>query len=208
MEVWKAIHNYESHYEVSSFGRVRRIARYTSQRSRLSYDDVTHIKKQLSNNVKQKDIAAEFGLRPSQISMIYTGRTYKEFVHRILKQSMRTDGYRFVVLSVEGNTTQKAVHRLVTEAFIGPCQLGYQVNHIDGNRLNNAACNLEYVTPTENALHAVYILRRKKKLSPEQAKEILELKDSTSTRAEIADNFGISVHMVTSIWIRRSWKLV
>jgi len=46
-------------------------------------------------------------------------------------------------------------HRLIAWAFLGQSDL--QVNHIDGDILNNALSNLEYVTPMENQCH-----RRKK----------------------------------------------
>ncbi|CAK0814170.1 unnamed protein product [Prorocentrum cordatum] len=44
------------------------------------------------------------------------------------------------------------IHRLVAWAFLEPPPLGpaWQLNHIDGERSNNRACNLEYVTPAEN----------------------------------------------------------
>lgn len=50
---------------------------------------------------------------------------------------------------------KKAVHDLVTAAFIGPKPPGKQVNHKDGVKTNNVPENLEYVTPAENARHAV-----------------------------------------------------
>ena len=49
------------------------------------------------------------------------------------------------------------VHRLVGEHFCendNPSEKIY-INHIDGNRLNNHYTNLEWVTPTENAQHAL-----------------------------------------------------
>jgi hypothetical protein len=42
------------------------------------------------------------------------------------------------------------VHRLVAEAFLGPCPVGHEVDHRDGVRDHNWASNLDYVTRAEN----------------------------------------------------------
>jgi hypothetical protein len=57
-------------------------------------------------------------------------------------------GYPYVKLS--GNT-KVSVHRLVLEAFVGPCPDGMQACHIDGNQTNNRLSNLRWDTPRENS---------------------------------------------------------
>lgn len=51
------------------------------------------------------------------------------------------------------------VHRAVAEAFIGTIPPGMQVNHLDGDKLNNTPGNLAICTPSENQLHSHKHLR-------------------------------------------------
>lgn len=85
---------------------------------------------------------------------------------RLILQSLRHDYYR-VSLNKGGKTSKCSVHRLVAEAFHGsPSDSDLIVNHIDGNKKNNRAENLNWLTRSENSLHAIGLgLRKKRKTS-------------------------------------------
>lgn len=71
-----------------------------------------------------------------------------------IKQQYHMKGYKVVTL-VQGDLKKTLqVHRLVSIAFIENPLNKKQVNHIDGNKENNHISNLEWVTQSENQLHA------------------------------------------------------
>ena len=60
------------------------------------------------------------------------------------------DGYLVVNLCKDGICRRIPVHRLVAEAFISSEISGLEINHIDCDRKNNHADNLEILTRQEN----------------------------------------------------------
>ena len=46
--------------------------------------------------------------------------------------------------------TQRYVHRLMWESFIGPVPKCYEIDHIDGDKLNNNISNLRVLTHKQN----------------------------------------------------------
>ena len=73
---------------------------------------------------------------------------------QILKGSYNTYGYWKVdLINIDGRKTVN-VHRLVAMAFIPNPESKAQVNHIDGNKINNNVNNLEWNTQRENNEHS------------------------------------------------------
>lgn len=64
-----------------------------------------------------------------------------------------TTGYAMVAVCTNGVVKHELVHRLVAATFVGGS--GPQVNHKDGNKLNNAASNLEWCDAGHNNRHAL-----------------------------------------------------
>jgi len=87
------------------------------------------------------------------------GKIYSNKTNRYLK--LCPSGYKMKYLQAKLYDPKtgyhyKNVHRLVAEHFIkNEDKTKTQVNHIDGNTLNNDYTNLEWVTPKQNMEHAV-----------------------------------------------------
>jgi hypothetical protein len=73
----------------------------------------------------------------------------------IRKPESKTNQYPTVVLTKNGKNKTFRIHRLVAQAFIPNPESKPEVNHKDMNKNNNAAENLEWVTPGENIAHAI-----------------------------------------------------
>ena len=122
---------------------------------------------------------------------------------RVLSGSVHADGYIFVTIG----GSQLRVHRLVAKAFVPNPNGKPEVNHIDGNRMNNAADNLEWTTRSENQKHAVdnglqprVTNTYQGKFTPEQREEIKRLWDSgTVSKRQIARQYGVSHTCINDI---------
>ena len=69
---------------------------------------------------------------------------------KVLKQSISNSGYKCLNIKNKGYF----IHRALAFVFIDNPLNKEQVNHIDGNKLNNDISNLEWVTRSENCKHA------------------------------------------------------
>lgn len=98
------------------------------------------------------EIIAVKTIGEKQIAYIYTNTPDRPITAK------NNSGY--MIMNVEGKT--RTVHSLVAEAFLGPRPYGYDIDHIDGNKLNNNASNLRYVTHEDNMKHFYKHNTRKK----------------------------------------------
>jgi hypothetical protein len=119
-----------------------------------------------------------------------------------------------VVLHRNGVETPRLVHRLVAEAFIGPCPEGHEVNHLDGNPRNNSLANIEYCTGAENHAHAVTNgLKSRGERHPTARlteRDVLAIRKALDSgdknRAQLAREYGVSHNSLTDIYRRRTWR--
>lgn len=136
----------------------------------------------------------------------------------VLKQKLNKKGY----LQVDLNPTI-TVHKVVANTFLDKKDGNLQVNHKDGNKLNNTVENLEWVTPKENMIHAsrnglINVTKHKlnakgennnsAKLKEEDILNIKKLLKDGYKDKYIANLYNVSRSNITMIRLNRSWKHV
>lgn len=73
----------------------------------------------------------------------------------IISSTITSKGYEYVAIRQKGIYVGYSVHRLVATAFIPNPKRLPQVNHLDGNKLNNHVSNLEWCDAYDNIMHAI-----------------------------------------------------
>ena len=120
---------------------------------------------------------------------------------RVLKPSIHKLGYRQIILSKQTVRTNHRVARLVAIAFHpNPLNLP-EVDHIDMNKLNDLANNLEWVTEAENVrrAHASGRVKNFSKITKAQVVEMRELRALGWTNKALAQKYKMHAAHVSKI---------
>jgi HNH endonuclease/NUMOD4 motif len=128
-----------------------------------------------------------------------------------LKPWSTLGGYQMIYLCKNNKQYPRLLHRLIAATFIGPSRL--EVNHIDNNKKNNAAANLEYVTRKQNMDHARKFGRayapkamsRPNKLNEKYVRQIRKQLKAGIARRTIAARFGVTHQTITGIANGECW---
>lgn len=133
---------------------------------------------------------------------------------KILKPSV-SGGYLRGAVCVNKKMIPYKIHRLVALAFIPNNENKKEVNHIDGNKLNNHVENLEWCTRQENIEHCILNKLQKpfkgeeignSKLLEFQVIEIRnKFKPRVYSRAKLAKEYNVSEATIKDILYKRTW---
>lgn len=132
-------------------------------------------------------------------------------------QFINNHGYSHVMIWKDNKGTFKAVHRFVAQAFIPNPENKPCVNHIDGDKSNNKVGNLEWVTYSENTIHALENgLKIPEQgedvhnagITNDQAREVCELLMEGRGPQEVSDLTGIPSYTIQSIRSKTGWTSI
>ena len=82
------------------------------------------------------------------------GEIYSLTFNKLIKSHNDGNGYLIVKLRENNKSKNYKVHRIVAKVYLDNYKNLPQVNHIDGNKLNNHWTNLEWVSGSDNMKHA------------------------------------------------------
>ena len=161
-----------------------------------------------------KDIPGYPGYKASDDGQIASFKKYSSGY--IMAQHKSTNGYMRVNLQHGDKSTCAGVHRFVAMAFIPNPDNLPEVNHKNGDKTDNRVENLEWVTSSQNHLHAYRELGkqsaakgkhfdRRAKLTPT---EVRLIRTSNLGLSELAEYFGINESSVYNVRKKRTYKYI
>jgi len=136
----------------------------------------------------------------SNYCILEDGRLFSLFNYEYMCGTVNVDGYHRVLLTADnGDNVYTSVHRLVAIMYIPNPENKPEVNHIDGNKLNNHISNLEWTWPYENMEHALNTGLRYRSMSDETIHQICQMLERGDRVLDIMNKLNIPKHSVLGI---------
>lgn len=145
------------------------------------------------------------------------GRTGSKFIgttpKRLKASPRKEDGRgRLKLRCADGTYRRRYVSSFILEAFIGPCPLGLEACHKDGNCLNDAADNLRWDTSASNKADMIGHGTRLRGESINCAKlkesDVLDIRQASGPLKPLAEKYGVTESLICAVRKRKVWKHV
>lgn len=135
--------------------------------------------------------------------------------HKEISQRENEDGYMVITAGKTHHRRSMRVHRMVALAFVPNPNNLPEVDHIDNNRKNNSASNLQWISGTDNKKKTPFkrrssthkgILNGRARLTETDIVSIRDLYMNGTKQSEIAKLFNVGWSTVHNIIIHNTWK--
>lgn len=207
---WSEYDTYKVGTVANSCSKMHKLLAKPFEMNDFSLDKLLGYKREIKQfvpDISEEDVAYEVWVYyDEEYDISSLGRVKHKFKthYRLLSGSLHKDGYRYVTL----HGKQLPIHKLVAMIFHNDdFNDGLVVNHKDGNKQNNRQENLEWVTQSENILHAYKnnlqpksVTTYKGKFTEQQRQEIKDLWDNgIFSKRQIAKQYDVSHTCINDI---------
>ncbi len=157
--------------------------------------------------IAQRDGSVLRAIRSNKDGTVDEGVEYRV----VTQQTHKPTGRVYFNMTYLGFTKSVLVNRVIALRFLPNPDSLPQVNHMDGDKQNNALSNLEWSSGSDNEKHAHRTGLKSGRGSANsnaslQASQVLEIRASIDPVKVLAERYGVSPSTINSIVRRISWK--
>lgn len=152
----------------------------------------------------------------ARTEFVASGRTGGHFRYRqpkLLTPKLSNSGYLQIGLHLNGRCRRESIHRIVAKTFVPNPEGLPEVNHLDGNKVNNRADNLVWSNRSQNSLHSTRVLGKnrgtdntKAKLNDIAVVEICRRLNRGDRQSDIAVDFNVTNSAIHRIHRGYNWS--